>query len=175
MLTMNLSNIPIGASAPNTVNAIIEIPRGSRNKYEYDDNLKIIRLDRLLHSAIYYPADYGFIPQTKSEDGDHLDCLVLASDPLFPGCLVEVKPVGVLDMEDQGKQDEKIIAVSIKDPKYANNNDITDIDNHTLMEIANFFKRYKELENKTVAIKKWLSNDEAKKIISQAQKSYSII
>src|SRR5437762_10062660 len=110
-VTMSLADVRIGAGAPERVNVIVEIPRGSNFKYEYDEQLDIIRLDRVLHSPLFYPVDYGFIPDTRSEDGDHLDALVWVTASSFPGCVMEVRPIGLLRMVDENGMDYKILAV----------------------------------------------------------------
>lgn len=130
--------------------AFIEIPTGSRNKYEFDFELKKMRFDRLLFSSMMYPADYGFIPETLALDNDPLDVLVLVTEPMLPGLLVEVKPVGVLYMADDKGQDEKIICVPVSDPIMNKLNDLKDVNEHKLLEIEHFFKVYKDLENKKV-------------------------
>lgn len=165
---MSLSNIAIGSKAPESVNVIIEIPKGSHNKYEYDEKLDIIKLDRILHSPVYYPTDYGFIPQTRSEDGDHLDALVILSEPTFPGCLVVVRPIGVLYMEDQKEKDEKIIAVAYDDPLLTHLKDIDDADSFFKKEIHHFFEVYKELEDKKVEVHHWHNREIALSIIRQS-------
>lgn len=170
---MGLSRVIIGRMSPKKINVVIEIPRGTHNKYEYDEELGVIRLDRVMYSAVYYPTDYGFIPQTRSEDGDHLDVLVLISDPLFPGCVVEVRPIGVLNMEDENGRDWKIIAVADKDPRFKQIRSMDDVEVHRKEEIANFFKVYKQLENKTVRVGKWLSQEKAYMIIEDAQERYN--
>lgn len=169
---MGLSRVNIGKSSPKKVNVVIEIPRGTHNKYEYDEELGVIKLDRVMYSAVYYPTDYGFVPQTRSEDGDHLDVLVLVSDPLFPGCVVEVRPIGVLNMEDENGRDWKIIAVADKDPRFKHIKSMEDMDQHRKDEIANFFEVYKQLENKEVKVKNWLSQEKAFSIIETAQERY---
>jgi inorganic pyrophosphatase len=169
---MSLSQVPIGKNAPEIINVVIEIPRGNHHKYEYDVKMDAIKLDRVLHSAVFYPADYGFIPHTLSEDGDHLDVLVLITDPVFPGCVVEARPIGMLDMEDEAGRDWKIIAVADKDPKMEDMKAISDIDKHYRKEIEVFFRNYKELENKKVEVKNWLSKEEAVNRIEKAMKKY---
>jgi inorganic pyrophosphatase len=169
---MSFSKVTIGKKAPEIVNVVIEIPRGTHHKYEYDDAMDEIKLDRVLHSAVFYPTDYGFIPHTLSDDGDHLDVLVLITDPLFPGCVVEVRPVGILDMEDEAGRDWKIIAVADKDPKMADVKTISDIDKHYKLEIEQFFKEYKELEHKKVKVKQWHPKEEAMNRIEKAMKKY---
>jgi len=169
---MSLSNVPIGKDAPKIFRVVIEIPRGVHHKYEYDEKLDIIKLDRVLHSAMFYPTDYGFIPQTRSEDGDHLDALVLITDPLFPGCVVDVWPIGMLDMEDEAGRDQKIIAVAEDDPKMSNIQSMQDMDVHFKKEIEQFFKEYKELEHKKVEIKQWHGKEEAIRMIERAMECY---
>jgi len=153
---MVYSDIPLGEKSPQIINVVIEIPKGTRNKYEYDEVLDEIRLDRVLHSPVYYPTDYGFVPHTLSEDGDHLDILVIISEPTFPGCIVSVRPIGVLDMEDEAGRDYKIIAVAEKDPRSATINALDDTNEHFRKEVSHFFETYKHLENKCVKIKGWM-------------------
>jgi inorganic pyrophosphatase len=145
---LNCKNLPIGPNAPEQVNAVVEIPRGSTHKYEYDPQLGVFRLDRVLHSAVYYPADYGFIPSTLADDGDPLDILIFLSGPTFPGCMLEVRPVAKLDMVDDKGIDEKILAVATGDPRFHNIGDIGTIEAHVLKEIEQFFNIYKTLEGK---------------------------
>ena len=130
--------------------AFIEIPTGSRNKYEFDFELKKMRFDRLLFSSMMYPADYGFIPETLALDNDPLDVLVLVTEPMIPGLIVEVKPVGVFYMSDDKGQDEKIICVPTGDPIMNKLNDLKDVNEHKLLEIEHFFQVYKDLEKKKV-------------------------
>ena len=128
------------------VEVIVEIPRGSRNKYEYDHERHLIRLDRRLFSATFYPADYGFVPDTLAEDGDPLDALVLIDEPTFPGCLVACRPVGVFWMSDEKGPDAKIITVALGDPLWEQVHDLEDLPAHLTDEIAHFFDVYKDLE-----------------------------
>jgi inorganic pyrophosphatase len=144
--------------APGTsekMNVIIEIPRGSMNKYEIDKETGLIALDRVLHTAQSYPFDYGFVPQTLWDDGDALDVIVLTTQPLAPGILVRARPVGILPMVDGGESDEKILAVPADDPRFADIQDISDVNKHTLKEISHFFVTYKQLQNKEVTVKDW--------------------
>lgn len=145
----------MGKNYPQTIKVIVEVPKGSRNKYEYDPESKRIKLDRVLFSAVHYPADYGYIENTLAEDGDEVDVLVLLSEPTFPGCLIEAKPIGVLRMRDEKGIDNKILAVPLKDPLYQHVEDIHDIAPHLLTEIENFFLTYKKLEAKVVATDGW--------------------
>src|SRR5215813_13918431 len=166
----NYLSLPIGDRAPDEVNAVIEIPRGTTNKYEYDKQLNVFRLDRNLHSSVHYPGDYGFIPSTLSLDGDPLDVLVLVDAPSFAGCVMEVRPIGVLRMVDQGKQDEKLLAVVENDPVYREINDCSQVFPHLLREIEHFFSIYKNLEGKKTELAGWASAKVARKIIVEAQK-----
>lgn len=166
---MAFSNIPLGDKAPEVVNVVVEISKGSHNKYEYDEKFDEIRLDRVLHSPLFYPADYGFIPHTRSEDGDHLDVLVIISDSVFTGCMLSVRPIGVLDMEDEGGRDWKIIAVAEKDPRQSKINSIDDIDQQYKDEICHFFEQYKKLEKKWVKVGGWSGKEEAYRLINEAK------
>jgi inorganic pyrophosphatase len=168
----NYLRIPIGAKAPELVNTIIEIPMGSVNKYEYDKKLHVFRIDRRLYSPVHYPGDYGFIPSTLASDGDPLDVLVLVHDPTFTGCLVEVRPVGVLQMTDQGKMDEKILAVSSTNPRHNEMHDYTDVYPHLLREINHFFSIYKDLEGKRTKMLGWQDVTAAQKIIMDSHQRY---
>jgi inorganic pyrophosphatase len=152
---------------------IVEIPKGERNKYEFDKNQNKIRLDRVLHSPIGYPADYGYIPNTLALDGDPLDVLILLTSPTLPGCLIKVKPIGVLFMIDNNENDEKIICVSNTDPNYNHFNNISDIPKHTKKEIEHFFNIYKYLEGKQTKVKKWGEMKEAIKIYKHCIEKYN--
>jgi len=148
------------------VEVVIEIPRGSRNKYEIDEATGAVRLDRVLYSSVHYPTDYGFIPDTRAPDGDHLDVLVLVEEPTFPGCRLRARPVGVLNMRDEKGEDQKIIAVPTADPRFEGIDGLSEVHPHWLREIENFFNVYKTLEpNKVVAIDGWGSRDEAWRVI----------
>jgi inorganic pyrophosphatase len=150
-----LSDLDPGANCPETVQMIVEIPKNSANKYEYDVALNIFRLDRTLYSSVHYPGDYGFIPGTIAEDGDPLDILALADEPSFSGCMVEVRPVGILEMEDNFATDRKILAVPLRNPRYDQIRKMDDVPAHVLKEIENFFEIYKQLEEKTVRLRGW--------------------
>ncbi|WP_185882937.1 inorganic diphosphatase [Blattabacterium cuenoti] len=140
---------------------LIEIPKGSRNKYEFDKKLNLIRLDRVLYSSMNYPTDYGFIPKTLSLDGDPLDVLVFLTESTVPGCVITVKPIGLFSMTDEKGYDEKIICVPIHDPNYNMINNIEEIPSHRKKEIEHFFMVYKDLENKKVKIGDWKNQKEA--------------
>jgi len=148
-----------------TFDVLIEIPKGSRNKYEYDFQLKKIRYDRMLFSSMMYPADYGFIPETLALDGDPLDVLVLVTEPTFPGCVMEVKPIGVFHMADEKGPDEKIICVPVSDPIWNKLSDLNEVNPHLVKEIEHFFQVYKDLENKKVDVGGWGDAAEAREII----------
>jgi inorganic pyrophosphatase len=137
------------------VTAFIEIPRGSRNKYEYDHDNHVFRLDRVLYSSIHYPTDYGFIPETLAEDDDPLDILVLVEEPTFPGCHVEARPIGGLDMKDEKGSDFKVLAVPIGEPRFAQVYSLDAINEHWLREIETFFDTYKLLEPKQTEVLGW--------------------
>jgi len=141
-------DVPTGANPPAIVNALIEIPKNDRNKYELDKDLGIFKLDRILHSAVHYPGDYGFLPRTLAGDDDPLDVLVAMTEPVFTGCMIEVRPVGVFFLLDKGEDDEKILAVPVADPWTSEIHDLNDLPSHTLREIEHFFLVYKELEGK---------------------------
>lgn len=170
---MSYTTLPVGEKPPESVNVVVEIPKGSHNKYEFDEKWGVIRLDRVLHSPVFYPTDYGFIPETRSEDGDHLDALVLISEPVFPGCVVPVRPVGVMYMEDQMEKDEKIIAVATGDPLQSHIHNIDQVDDFFKKEIHHFFEIYKQLENKKVEVHRWHGKELAHKIIMNAFKRYA--
>jgi len=169
---------PAGADAANattpnsTVLAFIETPKGSQNKYEYDHERRALRLDRVLFSSIHYPADYGFIPETHWDDGDPLDILVLMSEPSFPGCLIDARPVGGLDMADEKGGDFKVVAVPTHDPRFDNIRSIADLAHHVLKEIANFFETYKILEEKETHILGWHDIDETQRRIARSRDLY---
>ncbi len=154
------------------VDVTVEIPTGSRNKYEWDDEVGRIRLDRTLYTATYYPADYGFISETLGGDGDPLDCLVLVPEPTFPGCLVTSHPIGVFWMEDEKGPDAKILAVPAGDTR-SGVEDIKDLPEHTLLEISHFFDIYKDLEpGKTSTVHGWEGHAEAEREIEASRERY---
>lgn len=164
---MSLANVEIGDLAPDVMNCIIEIPKGSSNKYEIDMESGVVRLDRVLYSPLFYPYDYGFIPQTIYTDGDPLDLLVLISHPTFPGCVVEVRPIGILGMRDEKGRDDKVLAVATRDPRFSGIMSLEDLGEHTRKEIVHFFEVYKELEDKTVEVLGWEGAETAKELISR--------
>ncbi|NLM22190.1 MAG: inorganic diphosphatase [Peptococcaceae bacterium] len=155
-----------------TFDVMIEIPKGSRNKYEYDPEKKVIRFDRMLFSPVHYPADYGFIPETLALDGDPLDALVLVWESTFPGCLIEAFPIGLFMMRDEKGEDEKILCVPKNDPLWNYIESLEDVPPHLLREIEHFFDVYKDLEEKEVTIEGWRDKEEAIKVIRVARERY---
>lgn len=151
------------------VDMIVEIPKGSRNKYEMDHQTGQIYLDRMLFTATRYPADYGFIPDTLADDGDPLDALALVTEPTFPGCRVSIRPIGLFVMEDQGKDDHKILGVPNGDPMWRDAKYLDDIPEHVLQELEHFFAIYKDLEDKKTAVRGWQPADEAIITIERAR------
>src|SRR6201996_3299774 len=168
----NYLELPVGPKSPELVNAVIEIPLEGINKYEYDKQLHVFRLDRNLYSPVHYPGDYGFIPSTLAHDGDPLDVLVLVDTPSFPGCVLTVRPIGVLEMIDQGKGDEKILAVGEGNPRYNDVFNYSEVYPHILKEIIHFFAIYKDLEGKSVEVKGFKDAGVARETIVAAQKAY---
>ena len=166
-------DLPAGMHVPDCVTAVIEIPSGSRNKYELDKVSGMLKLDRVLFSAVHYPGDYGFIPRTLHEDNDPLDVLVLVKEQTFPGCQIDVRPIGVLKMLDRGEPDDKILAVPAKDPNSNEFFDIADIQQHYLKEVEHFFQIYKDLEGKRVEILGWEKSDVAMKVITESIERYN--
>jgi inorganic pyrophosphatase len=150
------------------IEVTVEIPSGSRNKYEYDHARHRFVLDRILYSSVHYPCDYGFIDGSLADDGDPLDVLVVISEPTFPGCVVRARPIGVLDMTDDKGHDYKILAVAHDDPRWDETRALEDLSPHRLREIENFFAIYKELEGRQTEIAGWLGADKAEQIIDQA-------
>lgn len=161
-----------GEKLPECVNAIIEIPKGSKAKYEIDKDSNLIKLDRVLFSSVMYPANYGFIPQTFCDDNDPLDILVLCSVDVYPLSIVEAKVIGVMHMVDNGEQDDKIIAVAKNDMSVNYINDIDELPPHTMKEIVRFFQDYKALEGKDVAIEQLLGREYAFKVIKESLELY---
>src|SRR5262247_3191896 len=151
---------------------VIEIPKGSKNKYELDKDTGLLRLDRVLHSAVYYPADYGFVPRTYCDDGDPLDALVLGQEPVYPLTLVEARAIGVMRMRDEKGVDDKIVAVSVFDPAYADYSDKDQLPAHVLRQLRRFFEDYKVLEHKQVVVEDLQGPAEALVIIREALELY---
>jgi inorganic pyrophosphatase len=151
---------------------VIEVPKGSKNKYELDKETGLLRLDRVLYSAVHYPADYGFIPRTFCDDGDPLDALVISQEPVHPLTLVEARAIGVMRMRDEKGIDDKIVAVSVRDPAFAEYTDKAQIPGHTLREIRRFFEDYKILEHKQVVIENFMGSADAFRIVADALDMY---
>lgn len=169
---MNLLH-DISAGSGDEMNVIVEIPRGVKNKYEIDKETGLIKLDRVNHTAQAYPFDYGFVPQTLWDDGDALDVVLLTTEPLFPGLLLEARPVGIMHMIDGGEADEKVIAVPSGDPRFKDIKDIKDVNQHTLKEIQHFFATYKQLQNKVVEVGEFEDAAAAKTAFDRAVKLYA--
>ncbi len=170
---MNLwKDLEPGPSVPEVIYAVIEIPKGSRNKYEYDKDMEAFALDRVLYSPFHYPAEYGIIPKTLYDDGDPMDVMVLMDQPTFPGCVIETRPIGVMRMIDGDDKDDKILGVPVNDPRYKDINDIDDIPSHLLDEIAHFFKEYKTLEGKVTKVLGWEHAEEAFEAVKHSIELY---
>lgn len=165
-----ISQIPAGNNSPFEVNCIVEVPKGGTNKYEYDKEINIFKLDRALYEAVFFPAEYGFIPQTLNEkDGDPLDIMVLSTFPTFTSCLVPCRPIGILHLVDSGEMDDKIIAVSANDPRFDEIKELDDLTTHAKKEIKNFWENYVELQpHKKIKIEGWSGKDKAHELIKKA-------
>lgn len=164
--------VPVGPDAPESFNAIIEVPQGSKVKYELDKKTGLIKVDRVLYSSVVYPANYGFIPQTYAEDKDPLDVLVLMQEPVDPLSLLHARPIGLMKMVDQGEADDKIICVHIEDPAYNGYYHVWEIPDHRLQELKRFFLDYKLLEDKEVAVQDFLGPDKARAVVRKAIERY---
>ena len=167
-----LHDVTPGKNIPEEINVIVEINKGSKNKYELDKETGLIMLDRVMYTSQDYPFDYGFVPQTHWHDGDPLDVVLLTTHPLVPGLLLTARPVGVLDMIDDGESDAKIIAVPSKDPRWKEVKDLTDINAHTIEEIKHFFETYKQIQKKSVTIPTIRNAQAAKEVIKEGVELY---
>eukprot|EP00798_Chlamydomonas_sp_ICE-L_P022285 gene22285-29362_t len=165
-------DLAIGDNVPNIINAVIEIPRGSKVKYEMDKDTGLVYVDRILYSSVVYPHNYGFIPKTLCDDNDALDVLVLMQEPVVPMCFLRVKPIGVMQMLDQGEQDDKLIAVHADDPEFCNISDISELPPHRLAEIKRFFEDYKKNEHKEVVVDEFLGADAARRTVIESLNMY---
>ncbi|NLC59351.1 MAG: inorganic diphosphatase [Armatimonadetes bacterium] len=169
---MGLRDVPIGDHWPDEVQAIVEMPKGSSNKYEYDPEREVFVLDRALYSPLFAPADYGWIAETLAADGDPQDILILATFATFPGCVVAARPVGILFMRDEKGEDEKVLSVSARDPRFDDIRNLEDVPEHLLREITHYFHTYKELEDKLTEVTRWGSREAAREAIRQAHERY---
>lgn len=167
---MGLKNVPFGS--PDKFNVIIEIPQGSQDKYEYDEELDVIKLDRVLFTAQRFPANYGFIPETRADDGDHTDVLLFSTNPVPPGVVVEARAIGFMHMEDSGEIDNKVLAVPTEDPRFAHVKSLAELPEHSPKEIKNFFETYKLLQNKEVKVGAFENADAALDYISKTRDAY---
>ncbi|XTZ20407.1 MAG: inorganic diphosphatase [cyanobacterium endosymbiont of Rhopalodia fuxianensis] len=169
---MDLSLIP-AQPEPGLINILIEIPAGSKNKYEFNKALNAFALDRVLYASVQYPCDYGFIPNTLAKDGDPLDGMVLMDQPTFPGCVITARPIGLLEMLDGGDRDEKILCVPDQDPRYIQVKSLKDVAPHRLYEIAEFFRTYKNLEKKVTEILGWKDIEAVLPLVEECVKAGS--
>ncbi|MCC7553151.1 MAG: inorganic diphosphatase [Methanobacteriaceae archaeon] len=170
---MNLwSDLEPGSNIPDVVTAVIEVPKGSRNKYEYDKDNEAFLLDRVLYSPVIYPADYGFIPKSTYYDGDPMDILVLMEQATFPGCIIEARPIGIMGMIDGGDKDYKILSVPADDPRFEDITEIDHVPKHLLKEIEHFFSIYKNLEGKEVEVLGWKDSKSAKEELISSLEMY---
>jgi inorganic pyrophosphatase len=167
-----LHELSPGSDIPRLINVVVEIPKGSRNKYEYAKDSGVFKLDRVLYSPFVYPAEYGFVPQTHYDDGDPLDVLVMMNLPTFPGCIIEARPLGMLRMIDSGEADSKILAVPATDPYFDHYQSLADVSPHYLREIEHFFQAYKTLQNKVTQTQGWASLEETLADIVKSVEAY---
>lgn len=169
---MDISRIPPWTDDGN-VHVVVEIPRGSMNKYEYDKDLGIVKLDRVLYSAVHYPTEYGFVPRTRSGDGELQDAMILVEQPTFPGCLVETRLIGMLTIEHSGGMPErKLLGVPVMEPRSAEYRDIADVPEHLLKEVSNFFDVFKDLQESQVRAREWEGADAARRALDEAIAAY---
>jgi inorganic pyrophosphatase len=169
-----IENLPAGKNPPYEIYCLVEIPKGGTNKYEYDHQLGVFKLDRVLYEAVFYPTEYGIIPQTLNEqDGDPLDIMVLSTFPTFPGCLINCRPIGAIRLTDTRQADDKIIAVPATDPRFEEVKDLNDLPHHTKKEIRNFWENYVELQpNKKIKIEGWSGKEKAHELIKSAIQNF---
>ncbi len=165
---MDISAIPARSSGGN-VNVFVEIPKDSQNKYEYDEDLGMVVLDRTLHSSVHYPTDYGFVPGTRGTDGEPLDAMVMVDESTFPGCLVEARIVGVLTIQSSnGRPEQKLLGVPVREPRFAEYGDVSDVPGHLLKEIEHFFEVFKDLEGSDIEVLGWGGVQEAQGLLEGA-------
>lgn len=165
-------DVHIGDGAPAEFQAVIEIPKGTKVKYELDKETGLLRVDRILYSSVYYPANYGFIPQTIGDDHDPLDVLVLMQEPVYPLSILRARPIGMMTMVDQGENDEKVVCIHLDDPEYRSYTHIDQLPSHRMEEVRSFFEDYKKLEHKEVLVQDFLGPEEAVKAIAGAMALY---
>ncbi len=168
----NLWDLDPGSEFPTAARMVVEIGKNSSNKYEYDPELKLFRLDRALYSPMHFPGDYGFIPGTVAEDEEPIDILALVDEPTFPGCVFQVRPVGMLDMLEESAYDHKILAVPVRSPRLEQIRGLADVPPHILAEVQHCFEIYKELEAKPAEMKEWKDVEEARSAIRQSRERY---
>lgn len=168
---MSIKDLPFGEME--AFNVVVEIPEGSQDKYEYDEKLDVIKLDRVLYGANRFPVNYGFVPETRALDGDHADVALLSTNPIATGSIVVARAIGFMEMIDSGEQDNKIIAVPIVDPRFSDVQSLGDLPQHKLKEIQNFFETYKVLQGKKVEVKGFAGKDRAIKELQDTKKAYS--
>lgn len=168
---MGLKDVPFGTE--DKFNVIIEISQGSQDKYEYDEELDVLKLDRVLHTAQAYPTNYGFIPETRAEDGDHADVLLLSTNPIIPGSVVEARAIGFMDMIDSEEPDHKVIAVPTEDPRFKDTQSLSDIPEHSLKEYKHFFETLKHLQNKVITVGEYGDVEKAREFIRSTREAYS--
>ena len=170
---MDWMRLPIGADAPHTVNAVVEIPKGSSNKVEFRPDLNAFFIDRVLFSPLYYPTEYGWIASTLGEDGDPLDILVFSTQPTFTGCVLSARPLGLLQMVDEEGEDTKILAVHTRDPRYSEVTNLMEVGEHRMKEIEHFFQVYKDLEQKPVEVTGWINDsDRACELVTECHRRH---
>lgn len=167
---MSIKNLEFGEIEK--FNVVIEIPKGSQDKYEYDEELDVVKLDRVLYGSQRFPANYGFVPETRAEDGDHTDVLLFSTNPLVPGCVAQARAIGFMEMVDSGEKDNKILAVPVVDPRFKDFNSLQDLPEHTLKEIQNFFETYKVLQGKEVVIKGFKDKAAAVEELEKTKKAF---
>jgi inorganic pyrophosphatase len=165
-------NLSAGPNPPDVIYVVVEVPKGSRNKYEYSKKAGVIKLDRVLYSSLHYPGDYGFIPQSYWGDGDPLDVLVMMTEPTYPGCVIEARPLGMFKMIDKGQLDYKVLAVPATDPNFNDIRSMDDVTKHFPNEVAHFFMTYKQLENVEVKNEGWVGIEETKAAIVESMRLY---
>jgi inorganic pyrophosphatase len=168
---MSIKDLPFGE--PEAFHVVVEIARGSQDKYEYDEKLDVVKLDRVLYGSQRFPFNYGFVPETRAEDGDHADVLLLSTNPIFPGAVVVARAIGFMEMNDSGEADNKTLAVPVSDPRFSDTKDLSDLPEHMLKEIKNFFETYKVLQGKTVVVGEFADKARAVAELQKTREVYS--